>query len=222
MALRPRIRYPAQTDTDVDYPHGKARNAGSYQDGTGTPLEKDWVNDLFGFEQALLVAANITPSDNSDTATVSQYLDAILQVAALRFALYSWNVTSIAANTPFPLTLVDERGGFTLDGGGSHDIKAPATGRHLVVTSGDLRCSYASGQINVTLVAQNPSNVSYGFGSSATRFSASATDSLSLTVVAPWAVDALADPDFDVRLVAQGSVAGQTFTGNGHIFILKL
>lgn len=83
MALRPGTRYPAQTDTgDADYPYGKARNASSFGDGTGTPLEHDWLNDDWGFKQALLVAAGITPSDDPDTATVSQYLAALQAVAS--------------------------------------------------------------------------------------------------------------------------------------------
>jgi len=41
MALRPIDRYPGQVDVAAAYPHGKARNAGAFQDGTGTPLERD-------------------------------------------------------------------------------------------------------------------------------------------------------------------------------------
>jgi hypothetical protein len=81
MALKPSDRYPAQIDTDVAYPFGKARNAGSFQDGTGTPLEKDLVNDLFGMQQALLVAASLEPSGTPDSASVSQYLEAVRRVS---------------------------------------------------------------------------------------------------------------------------------------------
>jgi hypothetical protein len=84
MALIPSTRYPAQTDTAAAYPQGKARNAGSFQDGTGTPLEKDWVNDQFGFQQALLDAAGITPTGSPDAVGASQYLDAVLLLMAKR------------------------------------------------------------------------------------------------------------------------------------------
>ncbi len=80
MALIPSSRYPAQTDTDVGYPQGKARNAGSFQDGTGTPLESDWINDIWGFLQALLDVAGITPSGDPDTVGASQYLQALQDV----------------------------------------------------------------------------------------------------------------------------------------------
>lgn len=82
MAVIPSSRYPAQTDTgDSGYPHGKARSSGSFQDGTGTPLNKDWINDLWGFQQALLAAAGITPSGTPDQVGGSQYLEAVRAVA---------------------------------------------------------------------------------------------------------------------------------------------
>jgi hypothetical protein len=81
MAIRPSNKYPSQTATDVAYPYGKARNQIVSGDGTGTPLEQDLVNDIFGFQQALLVAAAITPSDAPDTQTASQYLDAVRYVS---------------------------------------------------------------------------------------------------------------------------------------------
>lgn len=78
MALKPGIKYPSQTDVDgTNYPLGKARNVSSAGAGDGTPLEKDWVNDLWGFLQALLADAGITASGNPDTAVASQYLDSI-------------------------------------------------------------------------------------------------------------------------------------------------
>lgn len=83
MAIIPSVLYPSQVDTDAAYPQGKARNASAYQDGTGTPLEKRWVNDLWGFFQALLAAAEITPSGNPDEVGASQYLDAVQAVAGL-------------------------------------------------------------------------------------------------------------------------------------------
>jgi hypothetical protein len=82
MALIPSSRYPGQIDAAAAYPQGKARNAGSYQDGTGTPLEKDWVNDQFGFQQALLADAGIVPSGSPDQVGASQYLDAVRAIAS--------------------------------------------------------------------------------------------------------------------------------------------
>lgn len=78
MAIRPQIEYAGQTTTgDPGYPDGKAKNVGVSGDGTGTPLEEKWVNDLFGFEQALLARAGITPSGFPDKVGASQYLAAL-------------------------------------------------------------------------------------------------------------------------------------------------
>jgi hypothetical protein len=78
MALIPKLKYPAQIDvSDPAYPQGKARNVGAPGDGTGTPLEREWVNDLFGFQQALLAAAAITPNGAADKVGASQYLTAV-------------------------------------------------------------------------------------------------------------------------------------------------
>lgn len=82
MALIPSARYPAQTDADAGYPQGKARNAVTFQDGSGTPLERDWVNDLWGFLQSLLSYASITPSGSPDQVGASQYLAGVQKVAA--------------------------------------------------------------------------------------------------------------------------------------------
>ncbi len=82
MALIPSSRYPAQTDIAAAYPQGKARNSVTFNDGTGTPLNKDWVNDLFGFQQALLADAGLVPSGSPDQVGASQYLDAVLAIAS--------------------------------------------------------------------------------------------------------------------------------------------
>ena len=79
MALRPDTAYPSQVNTTdpVGYPYGRAKNVAAIDDGTGTPLEEQWVSDLFGFEQALLSAARLTPTNVPDKVGSSQYLDAI-------------------------------------------------------------------------------------------------------------------------------------------------
>jgi hypothetical protein len=79
MALDPSAAYPGQVDTTdpTGYPWGKAKNVGSIGDGTGTPLERLWVSDVFGFQQALLKASGLTPSGTPDKVGASQYLDAV-------------------------------------------------------------------------------------------------------------------------------------------------
>lgn len=98
MALIPSAQYPAQTDAaSTAYPLGKARNAATFQDGSGTPLEKTWINDIWGFLQALLSIAGITASGSPDQVGASQYLDGIKYVAdrqVERFMLGNWQDVS--------------------------------------------------------------------------------------------------------------------------------
>jgi hypothetical protein len=83
MAIIPSAKYPGQVASDpTNYPRGKARNVTVSGDGTGTPLEKDWVNDLWGFQQAMLYSVGFTPSGNPDTALDSQYLQALIALFA--------------------------------------------------------------------------------------------------------------------------------------------
>jgi hypothetical protein len=97
VAIRPSDVYSAQTAADPNYPHGRARNDISPDDGTGTPLEETWLNDLWGFQQAALVDANVTPSGTPDRAAASQILQSILTLAATRVALANWLPTASAS-----------------------------------------------------------------------------------------------------------------------------
>lgn len=95
MAIRPGTKYPAQTVSgDDNYPYGKARNEITPGDHTGSPVEATWVNDVWGFQQAMLQEAGVVPSDTPDNANTSQYLEALkaivaTQLAALRPTRYS-------------------------------------------------------------------------------------------------------------------------------------
>lgn len=83
MALDLLARYAGQlAATDPGgYPYGMAQNVTAEGDGTGTPFEADLLNDILGLQQALLVAAGITPSGVPDKANASQYLTAIRWIA---------------------------------------------------------------------------------------------------------------------------------------------
>lgn len=85
--LIPKNRYPGQTDTaDAGYPEGKARNATTLNDGTGFPIERDWINDLLGAKQALISEAGLAPSGEPDKVGASQELDALQELFAGRTA----------------------------------------------------------------------------------------------------------------------------------------
>src|ERR1700744_248264 len=82
MALNPKLRYPGQILVGASgYPYGAAQNDLVEDDGTGTPLEKDLVNDVLGFQQALLTEAGIVPSGSPDSVGASDYLNATKAVA---------------------------------------------------------------------------------------------------------------------------------------------
>lgn len=161
MAIIPGTRYAAQTDTDSEYPHGKARNAGAYQDGTGTPLEKDWLNDQWGFGQALLEEAGITPSGTPDTAFASQYLEAMRSITALRYAHYNLTDSLPTANdTPFALTdnasSPNVANGYALAG---NYVTLPRFGRYLMAVSGEFGTSRTGADAQFSIGFQNVSTV---------------------------------------------------------------
>lgn len=82
MAINPETQYPGKiAPSDAEYPYGKARNISLPGDGTGTPWEAALVNDLFGYQQALLSEADITPTGDPDNAQESQYAEATAQLA---------------------------------------------------------------------------------------------------------------------------------------------
>lgn len=78
MAINLRKRYGSRAN-----PESPAYPGGSFKDETapgadnGTPVENDWANDKEGFFQSLLSLAGITPNNVTDTAVISQHLNAL-------------------------------------------------------------------------------------------------------------------------------------------------
>jgi hypothetical protein len=125
MALIPKNSYPGQTISgDAGYPQGKARNQLVPDDGTGTPLEELWVNDLFGMQQALLNDAAITPSGVPDTVSTSQYLTALKTLFIYGKAGGTWNPSAAITIGGAGLTV---SGPLVLSGSGSADFNGFVT-----------------------------------------------------------------------------------------------
>ena len=83
MAIDPSSSYPGQVETpDVNYPYGGAKNETTPGVFDGTPFEKAMLNDIFGLQQVLLDKTDIVPSGNAETVLVSQYLEALYQLAS--------------------------------------------------------------------------------------------------------------------------------------------
>lgn len=86
MAINPATQYPGQVATpDAAYPYGGAQNITTPGDGQGTPWEAALVNDIFGFQQALLSFAGVTPSGAPDQVGAAQYLQALARVGLFRW-----------------------------------------------------------------------------------------------------------------------------------------
>lgn len=87
MAINPTSEFPGKIDnTDLaNYPYGKARNITTPNDGTGTPWVANLLNDLFGFQQAMLNQVGVAPSGTPETIVASQYLSALITLMESRF-----------------------------------------------------------------------------------------------------------------------------------------
>lgn len=82
MALVPETAFIGQIKPSTPaYPYGEAQDIVTPGDGKGTPWRASLVNDLFGFQQALLSESSIVPTGTPETATASQYLEAIKAIA---------------------------------------------------------------------------------------------------------------------------------------------
>lgn len=73
---------PAAVAPTTAYPLGSIKNDSVPGADDGTPLEKDWGNNVEGFHQALMAEAALTANGTADTAVASQLLEAVKIVAA--------------------------------------------------------------------------------------------------------------------------------------------
>ncbi len=76
------------TPPDANYPQGSSANESVAGARDGTPQFKDRSDDIFGLQQALLKSAGIIPTGNADTAILSQYMQAIIELASGRAVTY--------------------------------------------------------------------------------------------------------------------------------------
>lgn len=99
MAINPESQYPGKIAPGTpDYPYGAARNITLPGDGTGTPWEAALVNDIFGFQQALLSSAGIVPTGTPEKATDSQYLRALVSISGGSIPSIAEGVAEVPAN----------------------------------------------------------------------------------------------------------------------------
>lgn len=78
MSINAQNKYPGRFDpVSSDYPQGKFKNRSSPSSQDGSYMERDWLNDIYGFLGAILRNANVTPNGNVDTAQSSQMYDSL-------------------------------------------------------------------------------------------------------------------------------------------------
>lgn len=82
MAISPKDTYTNVDEPGATYPYGRAANETAPAALDGTPFEKAWLNDVWGFQQRLLTLADIAPSANPEQADYgnSQYLQAMAEI----------------------------------------------------------------------------------------------------------------------------------------------
>ncbi len=82
MAISPLATYTNVDNPGATYPYGRAKNESSPGALDGSPFEKAWLNDLWGFYQRILTKAGIAPSASPETAVYggSQYLQAMAEM----------------------------------------------------------------------------------------------------------------------------------------------
>jgi len=100
MALNLLTQYPGRvTPSSGNYLYGSAQNEsvpGVSNDGT--PFELARSNDLIGFQQALLRLASIVPNGNAETQLVSEYLEALVELASGRAVFYDASTSALNAH----------------------------------------------------------------------------------------------------------------------------
>tara|TARA_R110002012_G_scaffold49804_2_gene128766 strand:+ start:27499 stop:29634 length:2136 start_codon:yes stop_codon:yes gene_type:complete len=149
MAISPKNLYPSRViDGDGAYPYGKALNVQNGVEGTGTPLEAEWLNDIWGSQQALLAEAGISPNGQPDSVGNSQYLDALKKLIREPLELKIFQSPSSGG-----LTEIQTR---TVNGGEVYEVRK---------TSDDSLATIYSDAAGTTEIVQNgTSNVSDSAG----------------------------------------------------------
>lgn len=84
------IDYSTIANTVGAFPNVVSQNATAPGATDGTPYLKSVIDDLWGARQALLDAAGMTPTGVTESATVSQQLEAIQKVAGYPGEVVAW------------------------------------------------------------------------------------------------------------------------------------
>jgi len=85
MTLKRNERYPGRfSNPTAAHPLGAFKNRTAPNAQDGSYLEQDWANDIASLHEAILVAANVTPNGQVDTAISSQVWTALQSLVVLK------------------------------------------------------------------------------------------------------------------------------------------
>ena len=84
MAKKLELLYPGKTDVDANNQFGTFKNRTSDALKDGTPYEKGWASDLWGWGAHILKKAGIIPNGAEENETNSQYYDALESLVGRR------------------------------------------------------------------------------------------------------------------------------------------
>lgn len=98
MALVISTEYTDANPPDASYPDGSFKNVSAPAATDGTPLEKAWPNDIYGFLQKLTDDSGITPSGVPDTVVASDYYDSLIAIGLRENGAKSLRSFNLVAN----------------------------------------------------------------------------------------------------------------------------
>ena len=171
MALQRDTRYPGRWTTgNAAHPQGAFKNRTAPGSLDGSYIEQDWANDWDGFFARLMTVAGMTANGTIDTATASQYYDALLAAMPGRL-IGTQKITASGTYTPTPgmkICRVRGAGG----GGGSGGSAATAAGTY-TVTGGGACGGYSEGWFTA---AQIGASIAVVIGSAGTAGASTPTN----------------------------------------------
>lgn len=209
--IDPSVRFPGQVDVNANYPQGEARDAAVLEDPSATPLRKDWVSDLWGYQQALAAAMGTVPDNQVDSAVASQQLS-LMRAMFASVAIYSIENATKASTARFALTasLVDD--GFELDSG--TDLFVPSKGRYAVALTGEISTSATVGNFMALQATLNGVAVATG---------RNRANSAGAMPILGFGIANIEDTGADQIEVVSAPIASQTITtSNCKLFVFKV
>jgi hypothetical protein len=157
-----------------------------------------------GVSYAPSVAADWTDPDPTNVAAA---LDTLRALTDFKFGVYSFNTAvPVTDGNRFPLTLGEERGGFTVASGNTVSCPGNLNSRHIVWMTGFFRSASSADPTTMTVIFSHGGE----FGGSMIRHSTNVNESLNISLVSVFERTMALKTD------------GNALTGYGSLFVLKL